>query len=173
MRKPLSALVLALLLPACTYAISSVYTDRIDRTITFGQLAADPDSNAGKTFILGGIIASCEPAKPAGTLITVAQKPLDYWGRPISTTRTGGDFLLYSPERLDPLVFAPGRELTAAGEAAGSKPAALGGREFADPVLIVRELKLWEKQAGSSKAGQSRWNDPLQYDTRQQPGRPE
>jgi len=173
MKKPFAALVLALLLPGCSYAISSSLADRVDRTITFDQLAAEPDVHAGKIFILGGAIVACEPAKPSGTLITVAQKPLDYWGKPISTTRTGGDFLLYSPERLDTLVFALGRELTAAGEAAGSKPASLGGREFADPVLIIREFKLWEKPQRSSRAGQSQWNDPLNQDRTQQRGRPE
>ncbi len=173
MRTSFLPLLLALLLPGCTYAISSAYTDRAERGISFDRLAAEPDANAGKVFILGGVIASCEPAQPAGTLITVMQKPLDYWGRPIGTTKSGGAFLLYSSKRLDPFVFEPGREITAAGEAAGSKPAVLGGREFADPVLIIREVKLWEKQQRSSPAGQPRWDDPLLQDHTHQTGRPD
>ena len=162
--KKLSVLLgIALLVQGCSYAISPGVADTADRTISFEQLLADPDLFQGRILILGGVIGQITPG-PNGTLLGVIQKPLDYWGRPVRTKRSGGRFLLFYSGALDPLIYAPGRELTAAAEVAGTR---LGDKEFVDPVLIVKETRLWEKQQPS--AGRPQWGDPL-YDPY---GRPE
>lgn len=169
MKKLAVVLGIALLIQGCAYAISSPLADRADRDLSFEQLLADPDLHKGKLLILGGVIVQTAP-RQNGTLITVAQKPLDYWGRPIRTTRTGGRFLLFHPAALDAFIYSPGREITAAAEAAGARLEALGDQEFADPVLVIKEVRLWEKQYPAM--GQPQWGDPL-YDRYGQPGRPE
>jgi outer membrane lipoprotein len=150
----------ALLLQGCTYAISPGMTERADKTLTFAQLQADPDTFKGKIVILGGTIAHTSNTKQ-GTLIEVVQKPLDYWGKPKRTDRTGGRFLVRHPGYLDAMIFAPGRQLTVAAEVEGTRSQALGEMEYSYPVVVVREYKLWEREYPSWDKPQ--WIDPL-YD---------
>jgi outer membrane lipoprotein len=149
-----------LLLQGCSYAISPDVTGTADRTITFDKLQADPSSVTGKTVILGGLIAQTKNVK-TGTLIEVVQKQLDYWGRPRRTDRSRGRFIVLQPRYLDPFVYAPGREITVAGEVTGSEEASPGGSGAAYVLINAREIKLWprEQQARDSPT----WLDPL-YD---------
>lgn len=169
MNKLSAILAYALLLQGCAYAVSPSLREKTDRSITFEQLLADPDRYKGKLLILGGTIVETV-VKPTGTLITVSEKPLDYWGKPIRTTRTGGRFLLFHPDALDAFLYAPGRGLTVAAEVAGTTLGPLGNQTFTGPVLIVKEIRLWERS--SPAAGAPQWGDPL-YDRYQQPGRPQ
>jgi outer membrane lipoprotein len=151
----------SLLLQGCTYAISPGMTERADKTLTFAQLqAADPDTFKGKLVILGGTIALISTTKE-GTLIEVVQKPLDFWGKPKRTNKTGGRFLLRYPGYLDAMIFAPGRQITVAAEVEGARSQALGEMEYSYPVLVAREIKLWEREYQSWNKPQ--WIDPL-YD---------
>jgi outer membrane lipoprotein len=133
---------MVLLLQACSYAISPDVTRSADRTITFEQLQSDPPTFKGKTVILGGLIAQARNVK-SGTLIEVVQKELDYWGRPLRTDRTGGHFIVLQPRHLDILVYAPGREITVAGEVTGAEEASLTGTAGAFVLVNAREIKLW------------------------------
>ncbi len=159
---------ITLLIQGCTYAISSSLVEQADRSVEFDQLLADPDLYKGKLLILGGTIVETA-VKQKGILITVTQRPLDYWGRPIRTTRSEGRFLLFYPGALDAFPYARGRELTVAAEVAGTKLALLGGQEFIDPVLIVKEVKMWERMY--PPLGSPQWGDPL-YDPFQKSGYP-
>jgi outer membrane lipoprotein len=150
----------------CTYAISPAVADKADRTITFEMLRADPNLYAGKVVILGGVIAQITAVKQ-GTLITVVQKPLDYWGKPVRTNKTGGYFLVFSPRYLDSLTHASGRELTVAAEVGGTRLNVLGDTEYDYPVLSSKELKLWPSEQ-SRPGAQTQWGDPL-YDPQRQP----
>jgi len=132
----------ALLLQGCSYAISPDVTRTADRTITFEKLQADPLSCKGKTVILGGLIAQTRNVK-AGTSIEVVQKELDYWGRPRHTDRTGGRFIVFQPRQLDVMVFAPGREITIAGEVTGTEEASISGTAGVYVLINAREIKLW------------------------------
>jgi outer membrane lipoprotein len=155
----------AMLLQGCSYAISPDVTRTADRTITFEKLQADPPSSKGKTVILGGVIAQTKNVKN-GTFIEIVQKELDYWGKPLRTDRIGGRFIVHQPRYLDALVFAPGREITVAGEVTGTEETSIGGTAGAYVLINAREIKLWprEQQARDSPT----WLDPL-YD----PGQPQ
>lgn len=167
MNKITIALGLSLLVQGCTYAISPEVVEQADKTLTFRQLQADPDTFKGKIIILGGTIAQTSNT-PQGTIIEIVEKPLDYWGKPKRTNKTGGNFLAVHPGYLDPLVYAPGREITVAAEIEGTRSKALGEREYSYPVVVVKELKLWEREHQSWDRPQ--WIDPL-YDPQQSPVR--
>jgi outer membrane lipoprotein len=151
---------ISLLIQGCTYAISPEMADQADRTLTFQQLQADPDTFKGKIIILGGIIAQTSNTKQ-GTIIEVVEKPLDYWGKPKRTDKTGGRFLVVHVGDLDPIVYAPGRVITVAAEIEGTRSKALGEVEYNYPVVVSKELKLWEREHQSWDRPQ--WIDPL-YD---------
>lgn len=143
----------------CSYAISPDMTKRADRTISFEKLYADPQTYAGRIVILGGVIGRIENLKK-GTLIEIVQKELDYWGKPQRTDKTGGRFLVLHPGYLDVMIYAPGREITVAGEVSGTEQKALGEVIADYPLILFREMKLWPRQAGSSW-DKPEWLDPL------------
>ncbi len=152
--------VLAMLCQACTYAISRDMSDKADKTITFEMLLADPDAFKGKILILGGSISQIT-YKNQGTILEVDQKPLDYWGKPKRTKKTGGKFLVLYPGFLNTFVYAPGREITMAAEIEGTRSKALGDIEYSYPVVAAKEIKLWEREPPA--AARPTWTDPL-YD---------
>lgn len=160
-------LCMALSVQACTYAISPGVKASADRTVSFEKLSADPSAVAGKTLILGGTIAQSRRVKNS-TLIEVVQKELDYWGKPRRTDRTGGHFILRSERPLDPMIYAPGRELTAAAVVTGKDEPSLEGSGLY-PLLTVRELKLWPQEG--KNWDRPEWLDPL-HDPNTPPVRP-
>lgn len=158
MKKIIALSAVALFLQACTYAISPETSARVDKTISYEMIQSDPDTFKGKLILLGGTISQTANTRQ-GTVIEVVQKPLDYWGKPKRTDRTGGRFLVLSPRYLDAMIFAPGREITVAAEVAGVRSKALDEMEYSYPVVIARELKLWERERRSWD--QPQWIDPL------------
>lgn len=159
---------LALALQGCSYALSPEITAKADRSVSFEELNANTARYAGRTVILGGVIAETKNLKK-GTLIEVVQKELDYWGRPRRTDRSGGRFLVIHPAFLDAMIYAPGREITVGGDLAEEDRRIAGA--VLPPYLLVRsrELKLWPGQARTSW-DKPEWVDPL-YDRSTQPGR--
>jgi outer membrane lipoprotein len=151
---------LPLLLQGCTYAISSDIVRTADRTVTFDKLQADPPAFKGKTVILGGVIDRIRNSR-TGTLIEIVQKELDYWGKPLRTDRTGGRFLVVQPRHLDPLVYAPGRDITVAGEVTGAEEPSLADATARYPLITAREIKLWPRDKAAKD--QAPFLDPL-YD---------
>ena len=151
---------ISLLIQSCTYAISPEIADQADKTLSFRQLQADPDTFKGKIIILGGIIAQTSSIEQ-GTMIEIVEKPLDYWGKPKRTETTEGRFLVLHVGALDPIIFSPGREITVAAEIEGTRSKALEGVEYSYPVVISKELKLWERERQSWDRPE--WIDPL-YD---------
>ncbi len=160
MKKMVFVLGIALVLQGCTYAISSDLAKQADKTISFDNLQADPDTYKGKLLILGGVIAQTTALRQ-GTLIEVDQQKLDYWGKPQRTKRKGGRFLVFHPGYLDVFVYSPGRDITVAGEVQGSRSPALGDKQYDYPIILSKELKLWPRVRESLEKPQ--WIDPL-YD---------
>ncbi len=152
-------LLLALpLVSGCSYAISSDVLAQADRSLTFEQLQAEPDGHRGALVILGGTIASVLSRKD-GTLIEIIQKKLDYWGKPIRTDKSGGRFHVLTHRYLDPMLYAPGRDITVAGEVVIPEDRLPGDRESPLLFLRARELKIWPRE----RLGwdQPPWSDPL------------
>lgn len=135
----------ALLLQGCSYAISPEVARTADRTITFDKFQAEPSTYKGKTVIFGGLIVQTRNVK-TGTLIEIDQKELDYWGKPRRTDRSGGRFIVLQPRYLDILVYAPGKEITVAGEVSGAEEKTLGGSGEPYPLVNAREIKLWPRE---------------------------
>ncbi len=157
---------LVLLAQGCSYAVSRDIAARADRTIPFPKLAAEPAAYAGRIVILGGEIADLRHVKN-GTLIEVLQRELDYWDKPRRTKRSGGTFLLLHRSRLDDMLYAPGREITVAGEVSVRPRTAGDEGPMPQLLLQVRELKLWPKERLTSDKPQ--WLDPL-HDPRSSQG---
>lgn len=145
----------------CTYAISSGMVDKADKSVLFEKLQADPDSFKGKLIIVGGTIEKASEMKQ-GTLLEVIQRPLDYWGKPERTKRTGGRFLVFHPGMLNMLAYAPGIDITVAGEVLGTSIPMISNKQYDYPVVSSKEMKRWEPEPRSGD--KARWMDPLSGD---------
>ena len=145
----------------CTYAISPGMVDKADKTVLFEKLQADPDSFTGKIIIVGGTISQTTDVNQ-GTLIEVIQRRLDYWGKPERTKKTGGRFLVFHQGTLNTLAYAPGINITVAGEVLGTSIPMTGTKQYDYPVVSSKELKRWEPESRSSD--KARWMDPLSGD---------
>ncbi len=157
-RKTLILLALTVL-EGCSYAISPEVLRQADRSVTYEQLQENPGRHKGKTIVLGGTIASVLNQKN-GAIIEIAEKKLDYWGKPRRTDRSSGLFHVLHPQYIDPLLYAPGRDITVAGEVVGTDdPRAEGGSGLL--LLRSRELKVWPREKLTWDKPQ--WMDPL-YD---------
>src|SRR5918912_2033256 len=82
----------ALVSAGCTHVLSPGVRQQVDRTITFTQLRAAPESYTGRIVLLGGDIVSTRNLAE-GTLIEVLQKPLTASDRPRDTDQTAGRFM--------------------------------------------------------------------------------
>ena len=151
---------ITLFLHGCTYAISPDMAAQADRTIPFEKLQADPDSFKGKLVILGGTITQITTVKQ-GTLLEVTQKRLDYWGKPERTKRTGGRFLVFRQGYLNTMAYAPGVDITIAGEVLGVRSPMVGDTQYDSPLVLAKEIKLWGREGKARDKPQ--WMDPL-YD---------
>lgn len=158
----------ALFLQGCTYAISSDMADQADKTISFEKLQSHPDSFKGAIVILGGTITQVTTVEQ-GTLLEVTQKRLDYWGQPERMKRTGGRFLVFRRGYLNAMAYAPGVDITLAGEVLGTSDPMIGDKQYDYPVVLAKELKLWEREP--RPRDKTPWMDPLYNPSRS--GRPE
>jgi outer membrane lipoprotein len=133
-----------LMLCACAPVISQQVMDQVDRNITYGALAAQPDEFKGKMVLLGGTIVQAVP-KPAETEIVVVQKQVSSDGEPRLTDKSEGRFLVVVDRFLDPAIYASGRDITVAGEVRGSVLRRLGEIDYRYPVIAASELYLWNR----------------------------
>lgn len=158
MKNIILAIGFSLFFQSCTFAISPEYAHHADRTISLHEIKQDPGIYQGKLVIIGGTVAGVS-STDHGSLLEVEERPLDYWGRPRRTTKTGGRFILSYPAHLNTLLYASGREITAAATVEGTEAAALTDQDLHVPLFLSKELKLWEDERSARSSPQ--WLDPL------------
>ena len=119
----------------------------VDRTITFEQIVAAPESYQGRVLILGGEVLKTKRLKD-GTQIELLQLPLDKDERPIlNRQRSQGRFFALQQEFLDPATIAEGTKMTIVGEVSGAKTDYLDEVEYRYPVVIIKHLYTWQEQS--------------------------
>lgn len=77
------------------------------------------------------------------TLITVLAYPLNGAMRPQLQGRPLGRFILRNPGFLDPLIYAPNRELTVIGRVNQFQHGKIGEQPYTFPVVAPQALHLW------------------------------
>jgi outer membrane lipoprotein len=138
-------------LPAMTMSCAPVFPrealDKVDTRITFAELRKNPEQFKGARVLLAGVIIAARNTRE-GTLIEVLQKPADSRGGPVETDDTEGRFILQSSQFLDAAVYRPGRRLSVIAEVLGRKELPLDEILYVYPLLVIRELHLWEPYSG-------------------------
>jgi outer membrane lipoprotein len=133
---------------SCAPPFAKGTLEKVDRSISFRALQSDPDTFKGRWIMLAGVIIESRNTKK-GTSIEVLQRPMDSRGRPHETDATEGRFIITTDRFLDSTVFHPGRRITVVAEVAGRKILPLGEIEYQYPVVVAKELHLWEPSSGS------------------------
>lgn len=146
-QKLLGFFCMALLLTAgaCTHPISKQLRRQAGKdAVPFTAALADPAAGKGRIVLWGGKVVETTNI-PNGTEIVVLETPLDFLGVPDAARASRGRFLARSTQFLDPAIYAPDRDITIAGEIAGAEERPLGQTTYSYPVILVKELHLWEK----------------------------
>lgn len=116
----------------------------IDPSLTFADVAANPDAVRGRHVALGGEILSVTPREQV-TEIEVLQRPLLQDDSPDPSFPSGGRFLVRRTGFLDPAVYAKGRLVTVAGPVEGSENRPIGDTTYRYPVIQADFLYLWPR----------------------------
>ena len=120
---------------------------QIDRTVTFQDVLAAPESYAGRLVVFGGEVLKAKRLK-AGTEIELLHLLLDKQERPsLDRQQSQGRFLALQPEFLDPATLVEGTKMTIVGEVSGAKTQSLDDIEYRYPVVIVKHLHVWSAQS--------------------------
>ena len=135
---------LVLLISGCAHVITKDLRAKADLSLTFAQVQQNPNLYKGKSVVWGGEIIETVNQKDGTTQIEVFQRPLGWRGEPKETLASEGRFLILADKYLDPYIFRRGRKITVAGEIQGEKIKPLGEMDYRYPLLLSKQIHLWE-----------------------------
>lgn len=117
---------------------------QVDEALTYPVVQKNPQNFLGKTVLWGGVIVRITNRQEE-TILEVRQSELDMEKRPKNLDSSAGRFIVRQAGFLDPVIYKQGREITIAGEIAGKETLPLGGIQYTYPVILAKEIHLWEK----------------------------
>jgi outer membrane lipoprotein len=149
---------LLLIASSCIYPISRQLRNEAQKeNVQFTMVLNDPDAFKGKIVLWGGKVIEITNIKN-GTDMIVLETPLDFLGEPQETQSSRGRFIARIPKFLDPAIYLADRKITLAGEVTGAEERELGATTYKYPVVLIKELHLWEKLNPQVPA--ETWHDP-------------
>jgi outer membrane lipoprotein len=123
----------------------------VDRTVSFQDVLASPESYKGRMLVLGGEVLNAKRLHNS-TQIELLQLPLEDGEEPsLDRQQSQGRFLALKQEFLDPATMVEGTRVTIVGEVSGSKTDHLDDVEYRYPTLIVKHLHIWRVQSYSQR----------------------
>ena len=130
----------SLLLSGCSHVMSEANLRLVESSVNYASLASNPDAFAGKTVLLGGVIAGVWSSGDLSEL-EVSQLELMKNGVPDEDSVSGGRFLAVSSQLIDSTIYRPGQLVTLIGEVKGRKVQKLQDADYSYPLVVVRELR--------------------------------
>lgn len=150
-KKTLLILSAFMIMAGCAPVITQKTLDSVTPGVAFSELLKDPSKYAGATVLLGGRIIRADNTEDK-TFIEVLQERLGRNLKPEGEGTSEGRFILEFNGFLDPVVYGPGRLITAAGAVKNkAEVRPLGKLSYAYPVIIPKEHYLW--RMGGDGAG--------------------
>lgn len=142
---PLWWAVVILMVTGCSSSrvIPEPLAQLVDRTVTFRELLAAPESYPGRVLVIGGEVLKGKRLKD-GTQLELLQLPLDRQDRPIhDRQQSEGRFLAIQQEFLDPATVGEGTRMTIVGEVVGVRTDYLDEVEYRYPLVIIKHVHRW------------------------------
>lgn len=119
----------------------------VDRTVSFRDVLASPESYQGRVLVLGGEVLKAKRLKDS-TQIELLQLPLEGGEEPsLDRQQSQGRFFALQQKFLDPATLVEGTRVTIVGEVSGAKTDRLDDMEYRYPILIVKHLHIWPVQS--------------------------
>lgn len=141
-------LFLFIFLSACAPVISGEVRKEVNTSITFNEVAQNPETYKGKFVLWGGRIIEVLPQEDGTTLIEVLSWPLGWYEEPRETVTPYGEFLVLFNEPLDVSRYKRGARITVAGEVLGSiqgeKIKSVSDPTYRYPLLLHKQVHLWK-----------------------------
>ena len=135
-------------LSGCAHVISKDLRNKVDPSLTFGQVIQNPIAYKGKTVVWGGEIIETLNQKNGTTEVTVFQIPLDSrTDAPKASNVSEGRFLILIDKYLDSNLYQNGRRITVAGEILGEQIKPLGETDYRYPLISSKQIHLWKEPA--------------------------
>ena len=131
-----------LILSGCSGGMSRQVRDEAIPLRDFSTLRAMPGNYRGNTVILGGEVIETRTT-PEGSTILVLERALALDRKPSDYAASGGRFMVRFDRFLDPVQFAPGRQITVAGRVEGTTSEKVGEAPYQYVLLEGREIHLW------------------------------
>ena len=123
----------------------------VDRTVSFRDLLASPESYKGRLLVLGCEVLNAKRLRD-NTQIELLQLPLKGGEEPSrDRQQSQGRFFALQQEFLDPATMAQGMRVTIVGEVSGAKTDRLDDVEYRYPTLIVKHLHIWPVQSSGQR----------------------
>jgi outer membrane lipoprotein len=145
LRKKVLAVLMAAGFMASCAPFSRQTMGQVDESLTYRSVQRDPDRYLGKTVLWGGVIVEITN-KQKETELKVRETELDIEKRPEDLDRSAGRFIVRYAGFLDPAIYQAGREITVVGEVAEKEVLPLGNTRYSYPVLLAKEIHLWERE---------------------------
>jgi outer membrane lipoprotein len=115
----------------------------VDRTVSFQDVLASPESYKGRVLVLGGEVLKAKRLQDS-TQIELLQLPLGDGEEPsLDRQKSQGRFLAMQQAFLDPATVVEGTRVTIVGEVSGAKTDRLDDVEYRYPTLILKHLHVW------------------------------
>ena len=127
---------------SCTNAFKESIKQEIEEEVTFVMAQGNVESNVGATFGWGAIIANAVHTD-SGTYIEVLHTPLNKSHRIIDKKVSYGRYIIFSPGRLAPEEYYPGRLLSVAGILIKEVPGQIDGAPYSYPVIEAIKIRPW------------------------------
>ena len=141
----------------CAHPVSQGIRKSIDPDIKFESLVEDPNPFLGKLVLFGGVIVVTRNVQD-GTELEIVQKNIEPYGNLEAGDYSGGRFLFFSKDYLEPEIYSSGRELIGVGKVTGHKLGKVGDYSYNFPIIEVEELHLLDdKKLNSSYSVPYSW----------------
>jgi len=150
-----------MLLCGCAHVMSEENLKLVDRSVGYAELRARPEAFAGRTVLVGGVVAGVVSSGDLA-MLEVAQLELFKNEVPNEDSPSGGRFLAISSEMIDPVIYRPGKLVTIIGEVKGKQTQQLDGVDYTYPLISVKELRLFrpsEPVADTTNPYQNQFGD--------------
>lgn len=140
-----------------TQVIPDSLEPQVEKTVTFDQIVASPESYRGKVVVLGGEVLKAK-AMQGGTQLEVLQLPLDDDQEPgLDRLQSKGRFLALQKEFLDPATIADGTRVTIVGEVTGATVEKMDEADYRFPTLDVKHLHRWDVRRRDERRAPGPW----------------
>ncbi len=139
------------LLAGCVSAFPEETLRSVNRALTVEALRQSPAAHLHARVILGGEILVTRP-RVGETEIELLARRLREDDTPERSDRSGGRFLVKTPQFLDPAVYAAGRRITVVGSVTGTEERTIGELPYGYPVIAAERIRLWPKDMPAAHA---------------------